>query len=90
MEYKFLPRPEGAQNISPSEARAVFRRNGYYGPTSGFCVGYCQANLLVLPESLAEDFEEFCKRNSGPVPLLYRSKAGECSAPLLAQDLRVR
>ena len=90
MEYKFIARPEGACNISPSEARALFRRNGYYGTTSGFCLGFSQANLLVLPESLADDFEEFCKKNSGPLPLLYRSKAGECSAPLLAQDLDVK
>ena len=90
MEYKFLPRPEGSGAFTPAEARALFRRNGYYGNTSGFCHGYTQANLLVLPESLAEDFEEFCRRNSGPAPLLYKSKAGECSAPVLARDSDVK
>lgn len=90
MEYKHIPPPDNASSLSPSEARALFRRNGYYGPTSGFCAGYCQANLLVVPEQLADDFEQFCRLNPAPFPLLYRSKAGECSAPPLAEDSDVK
>lgn len=90
MEPKYLPPPENASSLEPSEARSLFRRNGYYGPTSGFCSGHVQANLLVIPDSLAQDFEEFCRANSAPFPLLYRSKPGECSAPPLAKDSDVK
>lgn len=90
MEYKTIPPPVNASSLLPAEARSLCRRNGYYGTTSGFCLGFAQANLLVLPESLADDFEEFCRVNSAPFPLLYRSKAGECSAPPLAKDSDVK
>ena len=88
MEY--LCRPGSAGELAPSQARALFRGKSYYGTTSGFCMGYIQANIVVLPESLADDFQEFCKKNSGPLPLLCRSKEGEYTAPLLANDSDVR
>lgn len=90
MEYKFIPPPDNASTLHPSEARALFRKNGYYGSTSGFCLGYLQANLLVIPEFLADDFEKFCKVNSGPFPLVFRSEVGDCSAPPLAEDSDVK
>ena len=84
------PLPENAATLQPAEARALFRRNGFHGCSSGFCLGYAQANLVVMPESLADDFERFCRVNSGPFPLLYRSGVGECSAPPLANDSDVK
>lgn len=76
--------------LLPSEARQLFRRNGYYGPTSGFCAGYLQANAVMLPGELADDFGELCRRNHGPLPLLYRSKPAEVGAPPLAKDSDIR
>lgn len=90
MDHRYLPRPEDASTLHPSEARALFRKNEYYGPTSGFCDGYEQANVVILPASVASDFEEFCRINSAPFPLLYRSKPGECAAPDLAKDSDVK
>lgn len=87
---KFLPPPENAASLAPSEARQLFRLNRYYGPTSGFCLGYLQANMAVLPEELADDFEEFCRKNYGPFPLICRSAAGEIGAPPLAKDSDIR
>ena len=89
-EYKYIPRPDNAATMSPSDARALFRRNGYYGPNDGFCVGYPMTSVAILPKELADDFEELCKKNSGPLPLIYRSKAGEVGAPSLAADSNVR
>ena len=86
----FLPPPENAATLLPSEARALFRLNRYYGATTGFCRGYLQANVVVFPEPLADDFEEFCRRNRAPLPLLYRSKPGEVGAPPLAEDSDIR
>ena len=88
--YKYLPRPENASSMSPSDARVLFRRNGYYGTTAGFCLGHAQTNVAILPKEFSEDFEEFCRRNSGPLPLLYRSAAGEVGAPPLATDSNIR
>ena len=90
MEYKHPPRPDNAGELLPSEARALFKRNGYYGPTSGFCFGFVQANLIILSDEQAEDFHVFCQKNSGPLPLIYKSKTGEHSAPPLAEDSDVR
>lgn len=87
---KFPPPPENAATLLPSEARALFRLNRYYGATTGFCRGYLQANVVVFPEPLADDFEEFCRRNRAPLPLLYRSKPGEVGAPPLAEDSDIR
>ena len=58
--------------------------------SSGFCMGYLQANLAIHPSSLAKDFERFCELNNAPCPLLYRSKTGELSAGFLAPDSDVR
>ena len=83
-------RPENALFMKPSDARCLFRRNGYSGYTSGFCSGYAQTNVLILPKKLADDFEKLCGRNSGAFPLLYRSEAGEVGAPPLAVDSDIR
>ena len=89
-ESKFLPAPADATSLSPSEARAIISRNGYYGTTSGFCLGHAQFNMMMLPSDLADDFEELCKKNHGPFPLLYRSKPGEVGAPPLAKDADIK
>uniref|UniRef100_A0A667Z2K2 D-glutamate cyclase n=1 Tax=Myripristis murdjan TaxID=586833 RepID=A0A667Z2K2_9TELE len=67
----------------------------------GFCVcacasvcvcfpGYQQANVVILPSHLANDFQAFCHSNPGPLPLLYRSQAGETACPPLARDFDIR
>lgn len=84
--YKFVKPPEKARELSPKETRELFRVNGYYGATAGFSMGHVQANFAIVPSSMADAFEEFCKRNEAPMPLLYRSKNGELAAPPLATD----
>ena len=58
--------------------------------TSGMVSGYLQANVIMIPAQLAEDFDRFCEVNYGPLPLLYKSRPGETGAPLLAEDSDVR
>ncbi|XP_019849312.1 PREDICTED: UPF0317 protein C14orf159, mitochondrial-like [Amphimedon queenslandica] len=84
------PAPENASSLSPSEARDIFRVNKYYGTTAGFCMDYVQANLVVVPSSLADELKEFCARNSAALPVLYVSQTGETGAPPLAKDSDVR
>ncbi|OXB68037.1 hypothetical protein ASZ78_014722 [Callipepla squamata] len=57
---------------------------------SGMAKGYKQTNVLILHKSLADDFEKFCHANSGPLPLLYRSKPGEWKCPSLSSDPDIR
>uniref|UniRef100_UPI0037E8E360 D-glutamate cyclase, mitochondrial-like n=1 Tax=Semicossyphus pulcher TaxID=241346 RepID=UPI0037E8E360 len=52
--------------------------------------GYQQANVVILPNHLADDFEDFCRKNPAPLPLLYRSQPGETSCPPLAKHADIR
>lgn len=82
--------PENAASMSPVEARAIFRRNEYYGNTNEFCIGYNQANLAIIPQEMADEFKEFCRRSPAAFPVLYSSKPGELAAPTLAEGSDIR
>ena len=62
--------------LTPAAARAAIRRGEITGPTTGFCAGYAQGNLVVLPKALAWDFLLFCQRNPKACPLLEVADAG--------------
>jgi uncharacterized protein YcsI (UPF0317 family) len=79
--------PQHPDRLSPAEARAHFR-TGLAVPTSGWCRGYTQANLLVLPAADAYDFMLFCQRNPKPCPLLDVLDPGAVAGPLLDGDIR--
>lgn len=57
--------------------RERIRQGEWTGPTAGLAEGYAQANLLALPVDLADTFEEFCRLNPRPCPLLERLPPGE-------------
>ncbi|XP_077394561.1 D-glutamate cyclase, mitochondrial isoform X2 [Festucalex cinctus] len=77
--------------LSPAELRLLIRNeDSRITTTSGLASGYQQANVVIVPKHLANDFEAFCRSNPGPLPLLYRSQAGETSCPLLAKDADIR
>jgi 5-oxoprolinase (ATP-hydrolysing) len=62
--------------LSAAAARRIFREGRFDGPTAGLCAGHAQANLVILPESVADDFEAFCHANPKPCPLLERLGPG--------------
>lgn len=64
------------EGISPKEIREMIREGKIAEPTSGFCPGYAQANLVVLPKDEAFDFLLFAQRNPKPCPILEVSDAG--------------
>lgn len=72
---------------TPEQARADFRA-GTRVPTSGYCPGWTQANLLCLPREYAYDFLLFAQRNSKACPVLDVTEPGETSASIFAGDLR--
>ena len=60
--------------LAPAEARELFR-GGLRVPTSGWCAGWTQANLLAVPRDLAYDFLLFAQRNPAAVPGPRRDRA---------------
>lgn len=89
------PDPKAATEESGSKGEAArwrerIRRGEWTRHTSGLAEGHAQANLLVLPVELADDFEEFCRRNPRPCPLLERLPAGDPLTKVVAwhADLR--
>ena len=78
-------------NLSPWQARQQFR-DGVEVPTTGWCDGYTQANLVALPRDWAYDMLLFGQRNPQPVPFLDVTEPGSRSSALapgadLATDL---
>ncbi|SPT49799.1 MULTISPECIES: putative hydro-lyase [Actinomadura] len=73
--------------LSPDQARALFRE-GLRVPTSGWCAGWTQANLIAVPREQAYDLLLFAQRNPKPCPVLDVTEPGEVSASLFAGDLR--
>ena len=64
---------------APAEVRTLIRAGRLTAPTTGYCNGYAQGHLVVLPKALAWDFLLFCQRNTKACPLLEVADAGEQS-----------
>jgi uncharacterized protein YcsI (UPF0317 family) len=73
-----------------SAERAAIRSGAFTGPTSGLAPGNVQANLVILPQALANDFLRFAQANPKPCPLLAVSEPGDPSFPTLAHNLDIR
>ena len=82
--------PEGAAAplSDPAGLRAACREGRFTETTSGLCPGFAQANLIVLPRSLAGDFRSFCERNPRPCPLLAMSDRPVLGSLARGADLR--
>ncbi len=72
------------------QARAAIRSGEWFGHTSGLAEGHVQANVVILPELLANDFLRYCQRNPKPCPLLAVSEPGEAMLPSLGADIDIR
>lgn len=63
--------------MSPKEVRALISRGEIDFPTPGMCPGYAQANLVILPKELADDFLLFTQRNPKACPVLEVTRPGD-------------
>lgn len=81
LEDRMLPSQQVRQNI---------RQGLFTQPTAGAAPGFVQANLVVLPKTLAADFMLFCQRNPKPCPLLSVSDPGGTFFPGYGEDLDIR
>lgn len=66
------------------------RRCELSGPTCGLAPGFLQANLVIVPQSLAFDFLLFCQRNPKPCPLLEVTDPGSPEPHELAPGADLR
>lgn len=73
-----------------TRCRQMIRDGAHNGPTAGLAPGRVQANLMILPQAMADDFLLFCQRNPKPCPLLAVSDAGQINMPALGADLDIR
>lgn len=87
--------PEQPANAKPpaaeaAEVRRRAREGELTGVTCGLALGFVQANLVVVPRSLAFDFLLFCQRNPKPCPLLDVTEVGsfEPTGVAAGADLR--
>ncbi len=79
--------PEEPTTLEPAQARALFRE-GLRTPTSGWCSGWTQANLVAVPHELAYDLLLFAQRNPAACPVLDVTETGEVAADIFDGDLR--
>jgi uncharacterized protein YcsI (UPF0317 family) len=78
------------QHATGAEVRRQARSGELTGPTPGLALGYVQANLVVVPRTLAYDFLLFCQRNPKPCPLLDVTEPGAPEPKLVAPGADVR
>jgi uncharacterized protein YcsI (UPF0317 family) len=76
-------------NRKPSEIRKLIRQEKITGPTSGMSAGYAQANLVILPKSLAYDFLLFTQRNPKACPVLEVSDTGSRYLKKMGNDIDI-
>jgi uncharacterized protein YcsI (UPF0317 family) len=86
--------PQGPHGLTAQstgqEVRQAARSGRLHGHTSGLAREQVQANLAILPASLAGDFLRFCQRNPKPCPLLAVSEPGQHLLDELGEDLDIR
>ncbi|PYZ96994.1 DUF1445 domain-containing protein [Alteribacter lacisalsi] len=74
---------------TPQQIREEIRSGNWTAPTSGACGDYLQANLVVMPEQYAVDFERYAELNPKPCPVLEKLPAGSWR-PKLAPEADIR
>ncbi len=82
--------PNALDATESRQARLRARSGELTTPTAGLAPGHVQANLAILPKSLASDFLLFCQRNPRSCPLLGVSDPGDPHLPSLGADLDIR
>ena len=75
---------------TPAQLRQTIRRGEHTGNTSGYCQGFVQCNLVILPKDWAAEFLQFCQSNPKPCPLIAMSQPGEPLLPALGDDVDIR
>ena len=72
------------------QVRSACRLGQIDSPTAGMANGYVQANLVMVPAVLADDFQVFCELNPIPCPLLERTPVGVFEPVIFAPGSDIR
>ena len=72
------------------QQRLRIRSGAFTGPTAGLAPGNVQANMVILPRDLANDFLRFAQANPKPCPVLAVTEPGDPHFPTLGATLDVR
>ncbi len=64
-------------HMTGRQIRELCRAGTLTGPTSGMALEYTQVNLVILSTDVAGDFEEYCRRNPKPCPVLEVTRPGQ-------------
>ncbi len=78
------------RNATGADVRGQARTGQWTSPTPGLAMGYVQANLVIVPRSLAFDFLLFCQRNPKPCPVLDVTEPGSPEPKLVAPGADLR
>jgi uncharacterized protein YcsI (UPF0317 family) len=84
------PLPPDVDSANPTQVRRAIRAGIFRGFTNTVAHGYVQGNLVIVPEKYAASFEDYCRKNPRPCPLLGVSERGNPRIPALAQDMDLR
>mgnify|MGYP000031969026 FL=1 len=80
-----------SQAITPSQLRAQIRSGQHQGHTSGWCNGYVQCNVAILPKAWADEFLQFCQLNPKPCPVVaMAANPGDTHIPEIGPDFDIR
>ena len=82
--------PESLDRSAAQRFRAEVATGRHTGPTAGHCMGFAQANLVVLPKNLAYDFLVFATRNPKPCPIIEVLEPGNPEPALSAPGADIR
>lgn len=82
--------PESLDRSAAQRFRAEVATGRHIGPTAGHCMGFAQANLVVLPKNLAYDFLVFATRNPKPCPIIEVLEPGNPEPALSAPGADIR
>jgi uncharacterized protein YcsI (UPF0317 family) len=76
--------------LAPAQLRRLIAEERYVGSTAGLAQGYVQCNVVILPRGDAAEFEEFCRLNSQPCPLIDVTAPGDPTPRQAAAEADLR
>lgn len=77
--------------LTPAQLRARIRSGEHRGNTSGYCPGFVQANVAILPKDWAAEFLQFCQLNPKPCPLIgMAAQPGDITIAGIGPDFDIR
>jgi len=77
-------------SLSPAALRQAMRDGRWDGPTGALAHGFEQANLVILPAALADEFRLYCQRNPKACPLMAEGRPGDPLLPELGDGIDLR